>query len=129
MARWVYQMTPHDEWDYDGINEMILAELNVGGKDTPALVHFDRNGFGYTMNRKTGELLVAEKYDPAVNWATHVDMKTGYPQVVNEFSTHYNGQTLLPRTSALPHWAPRTSNLLPTPRKPTCSMYQQTTFA
>ena len=47
------------------------------------------------MNRKTGELLVAEKYDPAVNWATHVDMKTGYPQVVNEFSTHYNGQDVV----------------------------------
>ena len=34
--------------DYDGINEMILAELDVGGTMTPALVHFDRNGFGYT---------------------------------------------------------------------------------
>ena len=38
---------------------------------TKALVHFDRNGFGYTLNRETGELLVAEKFDPAVNWATH----------------------------------------------------------
>ena len=92
VARWVYQMTPHDEWGYDGVNEMILADMRVKGNATPALVHFDRNGFGYTMNRKTGELLVAEKYDPAVNWATHVDMRTGYPQVVNEFSTHYNGQ-------------------------------------
>ena len=95
VARWVYQMTPHDEWDYDGVNEMILADMKVGGKDTPALVHFDRNGFAYTMNRKTGALLVAEKYDPAVNWATHVDMKTGYPQVVNSFSTHYNGQDVV----------------------------------
>ena len=43
----------------------------------PALVHFDRNGFGYTLNRETGELLVAQKYDPTVNWATTVDMKTG----------------------------------------------------
>src|SRR5690606_18049774 len=92
MARWVYQMTPHDEWDYDGVNEMILVDMKVKGKDTPALVHFDRNGFAYTMNRKTGELLVAEKYDPAVNWATHVDMKTGYPQVVNQYSTDYNGE-------------------------------------
>ncbi len=75
VARWAYQMTPHDEWDYDGINEMILTDMKVKGKQTPALVHFDRNGFAYTMNRKTGELLVAEKYDPAVNWASHVDMK------------------------------------------------------
>ncbi len=92
MAKWVYQMTPHDEWDYDGINEMILADIPVKGKMTKALVHFDRNGFGYTLNRETGELLVAEKYDPAVNWATHVDMQTGRPEVVAQYSTQHNGE-------------------------------------
>ena len=97
MAKWVYQMTPHDEWDYDGINEMILADIPVGGKETKALVHFDRNGLAYTMNRETGELLVAEKYDPAVNWTTGVDMdknsKTyGRPAVVAKMSTEQNGE-------------------------------------
>ncbi len=92
MAKWVYQMTPHDEWDYDGVNEMILADIKVKGQDRKALVHFDRNGFGYTLDRVTGELLVAEKYDPAVNWATHVDMQTGRPQVVNQYSTQFNGE-------------------------------------
>ena len=91
MAKWVYQMTPHDEWDFDGVNEMILADIDVKGKPTKALVHFDRNGFGYTLNRETGELLVAEKFDPTVNWATHVDMKTGRPQVVAKYSTAQNG--------------------------------------
>jgi PQQ-dependent dehydrogenase (methanol/ethanol family) len=92
MAKWVYQMTPHDEWDYDGVNEMILADIDIGGKARHVLVHFDRNGFGYTMDRATGELLVAEKYDPAVNWATHVDMATGRPQVVAQYSTDQNGE-------------------------------------
>ena len=92
MTRWLYQMTPHDEWDYDGINEMILVDKKIKGKMRKALVHFDRNGFGYTMDRITGELLVAEKFDPAVNWATHVDMKTGRPQVVAKYSTHQNGE-------------------------------------
>jgi len=92
IARWVYQMTPHDEWDYDGVNEMILVDMKVKGKDRKALVHFDRNGFAYTMDRITGELLVAEKYDPAVNWATHVDMKTGRPQVVDRYSPQHNGE-------------------------------------
>jgi len=92
VAKWVYQMTPHDEWDYDGINEMILADIPVKGKETKALVHFDRNGFGYTLNRETGELLVAEKYDPRVNWATHVDMATGRPEVVKEYSTQAGGE-------------------------------------
>jgi PQQ-dependent dehydrogenase (methanol/ethanol family) len=90
-AKWVYQMTPYDEWDFDGVNEMILADINVKGKPTKALVHFDRNGFGYTLDRATGALLVAEKFDPKVNWATHVDMKTGRPQVVAQYSTAQNG--------------------------------------
>jgi lanthanide-dependent methanol dehydrogenase len=90
-AKWVYQMTPFDEWDFDGINEMILADIDVKGKPTKALVHFDRNGFGYTLDRVTGALLVAEKFDPKVNWATHVDMKTGRPQVVKQFSTAQGG--------------------------------------
>ena len=92
MAKWVYQMTPHDEWDFDGINEMILTDQKIDGKDTPLLTHFDRNGFGYTLNRDTGALLVAEKYDPVVNWASKVDMKTGRPQVVSKYSTEQNGE-------------------------------------
>ncbi|MHC2000665.1 lanthanide-dependent methanol dehydrogenase XoxF5 [Methylobacterium sp. CM6241] len=76
-AKWVYQMTPHDEWDYDGINEMILTDQKIDGKDRPLLTHFDRNGFGYTLDRSTGELLVAEKFDPVVNWASKVDMDKG----------------------------------------------------
>jgi len=91
MAKWAYQMTPYDEWDFDGINEMILADINVKGQPTKALVHFDRNGFGYTLDRATGALLVAEKFDPAVNWATGVDMKTGRPITVARFSTARNG--------------------------------------
>ncbi|MET0314940.1 MAG: lanthanide-dependent methanol dehydrogenase XoxF5 [Hansschlegelia sp.] len=96
-AKWVYQMTPHDEWDYDGINEMILTDQKVDGKEQPLLTHFDRNGFGYTLNRDTGALLVAEKYDPVVNWATKVDMdkdsKTyGRPLVVAKYSTEQNGE-------------------------------------
>jgi lanthanide-dependent methanol dehydrogenase len=92
MAKWVYQMTPHDEWDYDGVNEMILADIPVKGQPTKALVHFDRNGFGYTLNRETGALLVAEKFDPKVNWASSVDMATGRPVGVKEYSTQAGGE-------------------------------------
>ena len=92
MAKWAYQMTPHDEWDYDGVNESILADIEIGGEMRKVLVHFDRNGFGYTLDRVTGELLVAEKYDPAVNWATHVDMESGRPVVVARYSTRWHGE-------------------------------------
>jgi PQQ-dependent dehydrogenase (methanol/ethanol family) len=90
-VKFVYQMTPYDEWDFDGINEMILADISVKGQPKKVLVHFDRNGFGYTLDRVTGELLVAEKYDPSVNWATKVDLSTGRPQVVAKYSTAQNG--------------------------------------
>jgi len=90
-VNWVYQMTPYDEWDFDGINEMVLADINVHGKPTKALVHFDRNGFAYTLDRTNGALLVAEKYDPAVNWAERIDMKSGRPVTVAKYSTARNG--------------------------------------
>jgi lanthanide-dependent methanol dehydrogenase len=97
MARWFYQKTPHDEWDYDGVNENILVEQEIDGEERRLLVNFDRNGFAYTMDRETGELLVAEKFDPAVNWATHVDMDPesdtyGRPMVVSEYSTAQAGE-------------------------------------
>ncbi|WP_181702227.1 lanthanide-dependent methanol dehydrogenase XoxF5 [Chthonobacter albigriseus] len=97
MAKWVYQMTPHDEWDFDGVNEMILTEQEVGGATRKLLTHFDRNGLAYTMDRESGELLVAEKYDPVVNWTTGVDMDKnsptyGRPAVVAQYSTHQNGE-------------------------------------
>ncbi|PPQ40593.1 alcohol dehydrogenase (cytochrome c) [Rhodoblastus acidophilus] len=97
VAKWVYQMTPHDEWDYDGVNEVPLVDQKIDGKDRKLLVHFDRNGFGYTLDRTNGELLVAEKYDPAVNWASKVDMDRssptyGRPLVVAKYSTEHNGE-------------------------------------
>ncbi|MEA2840030.1 MAG: lanthanide-dependent methanol dehydrogenase, partial [Methylobacteriaceae bacterium] len=96
-VKWIYQMTPHDEWDFDGVNEMILSDQNVGGQARKLLTHFDRNGFGYTLDRTNGELLVAEKFDPAVNWASKVDMdkssKTyGRPLVLDQYSTDKQGQ-------------------------------------
>ena len=77
-AAWAYQKTPHDAWDYDGINENVLIDLNIGGQTRKVLVNFDRNGFSYVLDRKTGELLQAEPF-VFVNWAKGVDLKTGRP--------------------------------------------------
>ena len=92
MAKWVYQMTPHDQWDYDGVNEMILTDQSINGRERKLLTHFDRNGLGYTLDRENGELLVAQKFDPRVNWTTGVDMNKnsanyGRPTVVSQYST------------------------------------------
>jgi lanthanide-dependent methanol dehydrogenase len=77
-AAWAYQKTPHDAWDYDGINENVLVDLNMKGQMRKTLVNFDRNGFSYVLDRQTGELLLAEPF-VAVNWAKSIDLKTGRP--------------------------------------------------
>jgi len=84
--RWAFQVTPHDMWDYDAVNENILVDLPIDGTTRKALVHFDRNGYGYTLDRATGEVLVAQPF-VTMNWSTGVDMKTGRPQVVPEKMT------------------------------------------
>lgn len=77
-VRWALQLTPADAFGYDGSNENLLADLTIGGRAVRALVHFDRNGFAYTIDRVTGRLLVAEKYGPA-NWASSVSLATAVP--------------------------------------------------
>jgi len=73
-VKWVYQMTPHDAWDYDGVNENVLFDKG----SQKLLAHFDRNGFGYTLDRTTGKLVTAKPYGPT-NWAKSIDMTTGRP--------------------------------------------------
>ena len=83
---WAFQPTPHDLWDYDAVNENILVDLPIAGKTRKALVHFDRNGFAYTMDRATGEVILAKPYVP-MNWSTGVDLRTGRPVVNPEKAT------------------------------------------
>jgi PQQ-dependent dehydrogenase (methanol/ethanol family) len=94
-TKWVFQMTPHDEWGYGGTNEMILADIQVKKRKVKALVHFDRSGFAYTLDRTNGALLLAEKYDPQVNWAQSIDKRSGRPQVSARYSTDLNGPDVI----------------------------------
>jgi len=87
-AKFGYQKTPHDEWDYAGVNYMGLSEQKVNGKMTKLLTHPDRNGLVYTLNRENGDLVNAFKIDNTVNWVKHVDLKTGLPVRDPEYSTH-----------------------------------------
>jgi len=75
---WAYQFTPHDNWDYDATGTMVLADLTISGHAVKALVHFDKNGFAYTLDRATGRLLSAAPFT-SVNWARSVDLATGRP--------------------------------------------------
>ena len=85
-AVWAYQVTPHDNWDFDSISESIVATLANFNNGSPFLAHFDKNGFAYTLDAKTGKVLVAKPFVP-VNWATDVNLTTGAPSVVASKTT------------------------------------------
>jgi PQQ-dependent dehydrogenase (methanol/ethanol family) len=76
--KWWVQTTPEDAWDYDGVNELVLADLKMGGETVPAMMKADRNGFFFVTNRETGKVLSAEKYVPT-NWAEKWDVNTLRP--------------------------------------------------
>ncbi|MGA0530964.1 methanol/ethanol family PQQ-dependent dehydrogenase [Hansschlegelia sp. KR7-227] len=87
-AKFGYQKTPHDEWDYAGVNVMMLSEQkDKQGKMRKLLTHPDRNGIVYTLDREDGTLISADKLDDTVNWVKQVDLKTGIPVRDPEFAT------------------------------------------
>jgi methanol dehydrogenase (cytochrome c) subunit 1 len=87
-AKFGYQKTPHDEWDYAGVNVMMLSEQeDKTGKMRKLLTHPDRNGIVYTLDREDGTLVSADKLDDTVNWVKQVDLKTGIPVRDPEFAT------------------------------------------
>jgi PQQ-dependent dehydrogenase (methanol/ethanol family) len=77
-AVWFYQWSPHDVHDYDGVNENVLVDLPIGGSARRVLLHPDRNGYVYVLDRATGQVLSA---DPFVHITTSlgVDLATGRP--------------------------------------------------
>ncbi len=106
-AKWYYQMNPHDEHDYDGINEIVLLDLQIDGKPRKVLVHPDRNGYLYMIDRTTGEVLEADPYG-AVNSITSVDLKTGRPNVNEEKNTPVGKvvHDICPTASGAKDWNP-----------------------
>lgn len=75
---WAYQFTPHDNWDYDANSTMILTDVTIAGRQRRALVTFNKNGFQYTLDRATGEVLAAPNY-VHVTWAKEIDLANGRP--------------------------------------------------
>lgn len=73
--KWHFQGTPADAWDYDGVNELVFADLKINGSETPVIMKADRNGFFFVVNRDSGKMISAEKYVYA-NWAKTWDVKT-----------------------------------------------------
>ena len=75
---WHYQATPGDEWDFDAVQQLILADLTIDGKARQVLMQANKNGFFYVLDRKTGQLISANNFTP-VTWTSGIDLKTGRP--------------------------------------------------
>jgi len=102
---WHYQTTPGDHWDYTATQHMILAEIEIGGKLRDVIMQAPKNGFFYVLDRRTGELLAADKYMP-VTWATHVDMQTGRPVEAPGVRETESDQLIVPGPSGAHNWHP-----------------------
>lgn len=76
---WHYQFSPGDPYDYDGVNELVLAELPIDGKPAKVLMQANRNGFFYVLDRANGKLLSGTPFARQINWASGIDKATGRP--------------------------------------------------
>ena len=103
---WHYQVTPADNWDYTATQQLVLAELEINGEPRSVIMQAPKNGFFYVLDRKTGELLSAEKFAKAT-WATHVDMGTGRP-VESKFADYQKngGSYIWPSPYGAHNWQP-----------------------
>ncbi|MES2405511.1 MAG: methanol/ethanol family PQQ-dependent dehydrogenase [Pseudomonadota bacterium] len=81
MAKWAVQWNPHDEHDYDGVNENVLANITIDGQAREVLMHPDRNGFMYVQDRTTGKIISAQKFMPGANTIERINLVTGAPVV------------------------------------------------
>lgn len=127
-ARWAYQVTPHDMWDYDEIMENVLVDMEYGGRMRKLLIHPARVGFVFIMDRETGEVLSAESFQP-VNWASGYDLKTGLPNVNPDKKTKFGQVTtgICPSSTGAKEFVPSAfsprTGLLYIPAHNTCMDY------
>jgi alcohol dehydrogenase (cytochrome c) len=99
--RWHYQFTPHDVWDYDGVNEMVLVDLHIGSEVVKGLVHADRNGHLYALDRSNGKFLYAKPL-VRVTWAKGFD--NGRPIVDPQAIPTVKGVAVCPGAAGGKEW-------------------------
>jgi quinohemoprotein ethanol dehydrogenase len=106
---WHYQTTPGDDWDFDSIADIMLADLNINGRQRHVVMHAPKNGFFYVLDSRTGELLSADPW-VTVNWASGVDLKTGRPRVNPEARYGTDAVSITPGPGGGHVWPPWSFN-------------------
>ena len=107
--KWHFQATPGDSWDFDAVQDLILADVTFKGKTRKVLMQANRNGFFYTLDRVSGEFLAAQPY-AKINWAKGVDEKTGRPLVNPEMRYGRSPVSVSPGGGGAHNWAPMSYN-------------------
>lgn len=97
---WHYQTTPGETWDYTATQQIIVADLNIGGEDRRVVMQAPKNGFFYVLDALTGRLLSAENFVP-VSWASHIDLETGRPVEIPEARYNETGVPIIVSPGAL----------------------------
>ena len=90
---WYYQSVPNDSFDFDATAESLLADIRVDGKTRKVLINAHKNGFLYVLDRTNGKPIAANPY-VKVNWATHIDLKTGRPVLTDLLERALKGETV-----------------------------------
>jgi PQQ-dependent dehydrogenase (methanol/ethanol family) len=106
---WYYQTTPGDDWDFDSIADIMLADININGRLRHVLMHAPKNGFFYVLDRGTGELLSADPWVP-VSWASGINLKTGRPTVNPEARYGFDSVSVMPGPGGGHVWPPWSFN-------------------
>ncbi|HEY0335229.1 MAG TPA: methanol/ethanol family PQQ-dependent dehydrogenase [Stenotrophomonas sp.] len=106
-ARWFYQFSPHDLFDYDAINESVLLDLTIDGRGRKVLVRPERNGFVYVLDRATGEVLSADAFGH-VNSIEAIDLKSGRPRYNPDKQPSVGKATrdICPASTGMKDWNP-----------------------
>ena len=107
--RWHYQMVPAESWDYTCTQPMMLADLDIGGRERQVIMQAPKNGFFYVLDRATGELISAETYVPNT-WASRIDLETGRPVETETARLTYEPQLMTPGALASHSWHPMAFN-------------------
>jgi quinohemoprotein ethanol dehydrogenase len=103
--KWYYQAVPGDSWDFDNVQQLILADLPIGGRTRKVLIQASKNGFVHVLDRLTGEFLSATPIAP-VNWASGHDPKTGRPRINKEaYYTATQPAVISPSQGGATNWA------------------------
>jgi alcohol dehydrogenase (cytochrome c) len=109
---WYYQMSPNDPFDYDGVNEWIVADLTIDGSPRKVIMQANRNGFLYVIERATGKVLSANPF-VKVTWADRIDLTTGRPvwsEDTKRLVEHGGKLRVYPSVSGGKNWAPMSFN-------------------